>query len=118
MHACRHRLQHWPLSIDGGRIGRNGLTLALDRLLLFDLRDDPFHFRLVVFQLYLLFSCGGWGSLPGTTVALACEPPSASELCTTTIPCLDNTLVVVHGGIDIRDCYLVTGFDIARCNEM
>lgn len=48
-----------PLSINGSRIGRNGLTLALDRLLLLDLRDDPFHFRFVVFQLYLPFSCGG-----------------------------------------------------------
>ena len=53
------RRRHRGFSINGGRIGRNGLTLALGRLLLLDLRDDLFHFRLVVFQLYLLFPCGG-----------------------------------------------------------
>lgn len=109
-----HRLRHWPLSLN---VGRNGLALALGRLLI-DLRDDRLHFGLVVLQLYFLLLCGGWGGLFGATVTLACEPPSTSELLATAIPCLDHILVDVHGGIDVRDRYLVTGFDVAHRDEV
>jgi len=54
-----HRLQHWPLSLNGGRVIRNGLTPALGHLLLIDLRDDRLHLGLVVLQLNLLLPCGG-----------------------------------------------------------
>ena len=94
------------------------MTLALGHFLLVDLRDDPLHLGLVILQLYLLLPCGGWGSLPGATAALACEPPSTSELLATAVPRLDHIIVVVHGGVDVRDRDLVTGFDVARRDEM
>jgi hypothetical protein len=110
-------LQHWPPSINGVRVGRNGLTVSLGRLFV-DLRDDRLHFGFVVLQLYLLLPCGGRRGLPDATVALARKPPSTSELLATAIPCLDNILVFVHGGVGVRDRYLVTGFDVARRDEV
>lgn len=110
-------LYHRPLSINGGcRISRDRPTFVQARRLLVDLRYDRLHFRLVP-QLQLLLPCGGRGSIPDATVALTREPPSTSELLATAIPRLDDVLAIAHGGVDVRDRYLVAGFDFARRDE-
>ena len=43
-----------------------------------------------------------------------CEPPSTSKVLARAIPCLDHILIDGYSGVDIRDHYLVTGFDVAQ----
>jgi hypothetical protein len=85
------------------------------------LRDNWLHFRFVLERQQLLFSRRGgrWRrSLPHATVTLARKPPSTGELLAPAIPRLHDVFVVVYGGVNIGDGYLVPGFDVARGDEV
>jgi len=106
------------LLIDGGRINSSEWTLGLGCGFLVDLRDDWLHFRLVLYLELLLPLGRGWWSLPDAAVTLTCEPPPTSEFLATAIPRLNDVLVVVYRSVDVRDGDLVTGFNIARRDEV
>jgi len=106
------------LLIDGSRINSSDCTVALGCGFLVNLRDNRLYFRLVLYLELLLPRGRGWWSLPDAAVALACEPPSTSEFLATAIPRLNGVLVVVYRGVNVRDGDLVTGFNIARRDEV
>ena len=97
-------------SIDGSRINSSEWTVALGCGFLVNLRDDRLHFFLARGR--------GWWRLTDAAVALTCEPPSTSEFLATAISRLNDVLVVTYRGVNIRDSDLVTGFDIARRDEV
>ena len=115
----RHRRQHQLMLLinSSRRIGSSEWTVALGCGFLVDLRDDRLYFRLVLYLELLLSSGRGW-SLPDAAVALACEPPSTSEFLATAIPRLNDVLVLAYRGVDVRHGDLITGFNIARRDEV